>query len=411
MKLDFPTLYLVILLNSLTLTVIWGAIAYVHATIPAARHWLGACILTTIGGGLLAMQGDGFNLALAVSGNALVIFGFGLVWIGVRSFYGRPGGWWTSALVTLVAVLVLAAVSDSSEARNVVYATGQIVLVSLAAVHLLFREERSLGAWVAALAMIVGMLGQGAEAVMNLMRIGGVLSDASYYDFAAFCLLTIIFGAVVWNFGFVLLAIDRLRSELAALAVADELTGLPNRRRFMEAAAAEALRADRTGRPFSLLMLDLDDFKSINDRRGHSAGDAALEHFARTAAALMPPQAMLARLGGDEFCALLPETSAGEAGVVADALVQRFRAAAFGWKGEAVALTVSIGVAEWLPPYGTDLATVIEAADAALYEAKNRGRNGHAVFRPGPGAKVASNSNQAAGQAEPADAAKRLICQ
>lgn len=411
MKLDFPTLYLVILLNSLTLTVIWGAIAYVHATIPAARHWLGACILTTIGGGLLAMQGDGFNLALAVSGNALVIFGFGLVWIGVRSFYGRPGGWWTSALVTLVAVLVLAAVSDSSEARNVVYATGQIVLVSLAAVHLLFREERSLGAWVAALAMIVGMLGQGAEAVMNLMRIGGVLSDASYYDFAAFCLLTIIFGAVVWNFGFVLLAIDRLRSELAALAVADELTGLPNRRRFMEAAAAEALRADRTGRPFSLLMLDLDDFKSINDRRGHSAGDAALEHFARTAAALMPPQAMLARLGGDEFCALLPETSAGEAGVVADALVQRFRAAAFGWKGEAVALTVSIGVAEWLPPYGTDLATVIEAADAALYEAKNCGRNGHAVFRPGPGAKVASNSNQAAGQAEPADAAKRLICQ
>lgn len=411
MKLDFPTLYLVILLNSLTLTVIWGAIAYVHATIPAARHWLGACILTTIGGGLLAMQGDGFNLALAVSGNALVIFGFGLVWIGVRSFYGRPGGWWTSALVTLVAVLVLAAVSDSSEARNVVYATGQIVLVSLAAVHLLFREERSLGAWVAALAMIVGMLGQGAEAVMNLMRIGGVLSEASYYDFAAFCLLTIIFGAVVWNFGFVLLAIDRLRSELAALAVADELTGLPNRRRFMEAAAAEALRADRTGRPFSLLMLDLDDFKSINDRRGHSAGDAALEHFARTAAALMPPQAMLARLGGDEFCALLPETSAGEAGVVADALVQRFRAAAFGWKGEAVALTVSIGVAEWLPPYGTDLATVIEAADAALYEAKNCGRNGHAVFRPGPGAKVASNSNQAAGQAEPADAAKRLICQ
>ncbi|MGF7009140.1 GGDEF domain-containing protein [Aminobacter sp. BE322] len=409
MKLDFPTLYLVILLNSLTLTVIWGAIAYVHANIFAARHWLGACILTTIGGGLLAMQGDGFNLALAVAGNALVIFGFGLVWIGIRSFHGRPGGWWTSALVTLVAVLVLAAVRDSSEARNVVYATGQIVLVSLAAVHLLFREERSLGAWVAALAMIVGMLGQGAEAVMNLMRIAGVLSDASYYDFAALCLLTIIFGAVVWNFGFVLLAIDRLRSELAALAVADELTGLPNRRRFMEAAAAEALRADRTGRPFSLLMLDLDDFKSINDRRGHAAGDAALEHFAGTAAALMPPQAMLARLGGDEFCALLPETSAGEAEAVAGALVQRFRAAAFDWKGEAVPLTVSIGVAEWLPANGTDLATVIEAADAALYEAKKRGRNGHAVFRSG--AKVASNSNQAAGQAGPGDAAQRLICQ
>ncbi|PWK63842.1 GGDEF domain-containing protein [Aminobacter sp. AP02] len=410
MKLDFPTLYIVILLNSLTLTVIWGAIAHVHRNIAAARHWLGACILTTVGGGLLAMQGDGFSLALAISGNALVIFGFGLVWIGVRSFYGRSGGWWTSALVTLVGVAVLTIVRDSSEARNVVYASGQIVLVSLASFHLLFREERSLGAWVAALAMIVGILGQGAEAVMNLMRIAGVLSDVAYYDFAAFCLLTIIFGAVVWNFGFVLLAIDRLRSELAALAVADELTGLPNRRRFVEIATAEALRAVRSEKPYSVLMIDLDDFKAINDICGHAAGDAALRHFAGSAGALLPAQATLARLGGDEFCVLLPETAAREAAAVADQLVRGFHSADFDWKGEKVALTASIGVAEWLPAYGADPATVIEKADAALYETKRSGRNGYSIFCS-KAVKVASNSNQAAGSLASGTETRRLICQ
>ncbi len=408
MQLDFPTLYLVILLNSLTLTVIWGAIAHVHRNIPAARHWLGACILTTVGGGLLALQGDGFNLALAVLGNALVIFGFGLVWIGVRSFYGTDGGWGVSAAVTLASIAVLLVVRDSSEARNVVYATGQIVLVSLATIHLLFREERSLGAWVAALAMIVGMIGQGAEAVMNLMRIAGVLSDKGYYDYAAFCLLTIIFGAVVWNFGFVLMAIDRLRSELAALAVADELTGLPNRRRFMEMAAAEALRAGRSRKHFSVLMLDLDDFKSINDTYGHAAGDAALRHFAGTARAWLPVQATLARLGGDEFCALLPETAAREAGSAADQLVRGFHAADFVWKGEKVALTASIGVAEWLPAYGDDPAMVLEKADAALYETKRRGRNGYSIFRPKAVPKVASNSNQAAGPLAAGKGGKRV---
>ncbi|MGO4831877.1 GGDEF domain-containing protein, partial [Rhizobiaceae sp. 2RAB30] len=252
MKLDFPTLYLVILLNSLTLTVIWGAIVYDYRNFRAARYWLASCVLSTFGGGLLALQGNGFNFALAASGNALVIFSFGLVWIGVRRFFGQDGGMVTSAAVALASIVVLAFVRDSSEARNVVYATGQITLISFAMVHLAFRAKRGLGTVVAALAMLTGIVGQGAEAVMNLMRISGVLSDTGYYSVAGFCLLTIIFSAVVWNFGFVLLAIDRLRNDLALLAVVDELTGVPNRRRFMENAAIEERRARRTRRPVSI---------------------------------------------------------------------------------------------------------------------------------------------------------------
>lgn len=388
MKLDFPTLYLVILLNSLTLTVIWGAIAYDYRTFRAARHWLASCVLSTLGGGLLALQGHGFDFILAASGNALVIFSFGLVWVGVRRFYGKDGGLITSAVVALASVVVLAFVRDSSEARNVIYATGQITLVSFAMIHLAFREQRSLGTMVAALAMLTGIIGQGAEAVMNLMRIAGSLSDEGYYSVAAFCLLTIIFSAVVWNFGFVLLAIDRLRNDLALLAVVDELTGVPNRRRFMENAAIEERRARRTGRPFSILLLDLDNFKTINDGYGHAAGDASLRHFAGLAAKSLPEVATLARLGGDEFGVLLPETGAGDAGALANDLVRVFRTGGFEWKGQPVPVTASIGVAEWSGTEKSGVASVIENADAALYETKKRGRNGYSVFRPGqPGSK------------------------
>lgn len=384
MKLDFQTLYVVILLNSLTLTVIWGAIAYAYRGFPAARYWLAANVLTTMGGGLLAMQGEAFNFLLAAAGNGLVIFGFGLVRTGVRRFYGRSEGWAASILVTAGAIAALAALGTSSESRNVIYATAQVVLVALTAFHLLFREERRLGSSVAAIAMIVGILGQGSEAVTNLMRIGGALSAEGYYRFAAFYLLAVIFAGVVWNFGFVLMAIDRLRSELAALAVVDELTGVPNRRGFMERASLEEKHARRTGRPFSLLLLDLDNFKAINDNFGHPAGDASLEFFVRNATGLLPEQAVLGRLGGDEFCVLLPETDLQAAETVADELVRLFRATAFHRKGQTITLTVSIGVAQWSPTDPAGMAGTIENADAALYETKSRGRNGCSIFRQTP---------------------------
>jgi diguanylate cyclase (GGDEF)-like protein len=381
MTLDFPTLYLVILLNSLTLTVIWGAVAYAYRRFPAARHWLAANVFTTVGGGLLAMQGESFDFVLAAAGNGLVIFGFGLVWTGVRSFYGRTGGWVASTLVTLCAVAALAVAGTSPESRNVIYATGQIVLLALASFHLLFREKRTLGTWVAALAMMVGIAGQGTEAVANLMRIASVLSTDEYYRFAAFCLLAIIFAAVVWNFGFVLMAIDRLRSELAALAIVDELTGVPNRRGFMEHARLEEKHAHRSGQVLSVLLLDLDNFKAINDTYGHAAGDASLKFFVEKAGAHLPDQAILGRLGGDEFCVLLPETDLQAAERVADGIVRLFRGTVFRWKGQTIPITVSIGGAEWSTTDPAGVAGTMENADVALYETKSRGRNGCSIFR------------------------------
>lgn len=384
MKLDFFTLYLVILLNSLTLTVIWGAIVHAYRGFPAARHWLAANILTTAGGGLLALQGETFDLPLAAIGNGLVIFGFGLVWTGVRCFHGKSGGWIVSILVTACAIAALAFVGTSPESRNIIYAIAQITLLALACFHLLFREKRTLGTWVAALSMIGGMLGQGTEAAANLMRIAGVLSTDDYYRFAALCLLAIIFGAVVWNFGFVLMAIDRLRGELAALAIVDELTGVPNRRGLMEHARVEERQARRSGLALSVLLLDLDNFKAINDNYGHAAGDASLVFFAETTGRHLPEQAILARLGGDEFCVLLPETDLQAAEALANDLVRLFRATVFRWKGQPIPITVSIGGAEWSAKDPAGLGGAMEKADVALYETKCRGRNGCSIFRQTP---------------------------
>jgi diguanylate cyclase (GGDEF)-like protein len=339
-------------------------------------------VLTTIGGGLLMFQGGALDLFFAFFGNAMVIFGFCVVLVGVRHFHGERRGWSFSVGLTALAVCVMLLLRDSQEARNVVYATAQIVPLTIAAIYLMQPKRRSLGAAVAALAMAVGILGQGTEAVLNSLRLLGLLSTDGYYKVAAYCLLTIIFSGMVWNLGFLLMAIDRLQAELAQLAGTDELTGLPNRRRFMERLATETQRAHRNGSGFSVLLVDLDNFKNINDTLGHAAGDHCVQHFAGIAVRRLRGQGMLARTGGDEFCILLPETDLRQAEEIAGALVELVAANQPNWRGHAVALTISVGVAEWSPRGDKTADETLEAADAALYEAKRNGRNGYVLARP-----------------------------
>jgi len=156
----------------------------------------------------------------------------------------------------------------------------------------------------------------------------------------------------------------RAHQELERMASTDDLTGALNRRRFLEVAGAELARCERYGRDASLLMLDLDHFKSVNDTRGHLAGDEVLVAFADACSALMREQDRFARLGGEEFAVFLPETALA----AALALAERVRAAA-----EGVGVTVSIGAAQWEP--GSDVEVLYAMADKQLYAAKQDGRN------------------------------------
>jgi diguanylate cyclase (GGDEF)-like protein len=163
-------------------------------------------------------------------------------------------------------------------------------------------------------------------------------------------------------------------TDLVERASIDVLSGLFNRRHFLEAAAGEWSRFDRYERPLSLMMLDIDLFKAINDRYGHDAGDQAIAHVAAICRGRKRASDVVARLGGEEFALLLPETSIDSAAVAAERLRAQIADAPLVVAGEPIRLTVSIGVAEADHRMDSFL-TLMKEADAALYRAKHRGRN------------------------------------
>jgi len=164
---------------------------------------------------------------------------------------------------------------------------------------------------------------------------------------------------------------------LLALSNLDGLTGLSNRRHFDLMLATEWGRAARTGKPLSALMIDIDCFKALNDRYGHQRGDQCLRRVAE--ALRNPPRRAydsVARYGGEEFVVLLPETKMADAIRIAESICQAVRGLKLenlGAIGDVV--TVSIGVATRIPGQGDKVASIVEAADCALYAAKRSGKN------------------------------------
>jgi diguanylate cyclase (GGDEF)-like protein len=180
------------------------------------------------------------------------------------------------------------------------------------------------------------------------------------------------------------MAIDRLRNEVADLALLDDLTGVGNRRHLLQRLTEECARSERSGEPFSLLVIDLDGFKTINDTYGHAAGDACLQHFTLMAQTRLRPSDMLARTGGDEFCIMLPSSTLQEGAMVARRVLDVCRRDAEQCVGADVPIAVSIGVAQWTPEIGAFPDPLIAAADHALYAAKKEGRNRYALYDPAP---------------------------
>lgn len=162
-------------------------------------------------------------------------------------------------------------------------------------------------------------------------------------------------------------------AELENLATRDPLTGVLNRREWVRQAELELARAQRQGSALSLLMVDLDHFKAINDAHGHPVGDAVLCDVARTMAEAIRQTDRLARFGGEEFVLLLPDTPAASAWLLSERLHQRLADAA--WPVPGLEVSASLGLATWEPGQPAALQTLLQQADAALYEAKRQGRH------------------------------------
>ena len=181
----------------------------------------------------------------------------------------------------------------------------------------------------------------------------------------------------------------RHAEQLEKLATTEPLTGLHNRRHFLALADKEWSRFQRYHRPLSMLMLDVDHFKRVNDRFGHRTGDEALKRVAEGCSANQRQSDIIARIAGDEFALLLPETDAAQARAVAERIQSNLAVQPIIADGEPLLLTVSIGIAAaTLSMSGID--ALIKAADQALYESKAQGRNRMAQFAAKAPAKLAA---------------------
>jgi diguanylate cyclase (GGDEF)-like protein len=235
--------------------------------------------------------------------------------------------------------------------------------------------------WGAVLAIPVLLAGLvfGFRALAAVIRpdtiVAMVTADSSFNAGSAMLYQVV---ALAFQLTLVALVVAQFVAELQNASRYDALTGLLNRRAFEEALDAEVQRSRRLGEPFSVLMIDADHFKEINDREGHAAGDRALQHLGTLLAAHMRDIDRVGRYGGEEFVVLLPGTARHEALVTAERLREKVQGLPPRWQERALPLTISIGVSKWRGD-GDDVASLLARADAALYQAKEAGRNCVAV--------------------------------
>src|SRR6202158_5395731 len=324
--LSVPTLWTVFVVDFLALGLIWAYVARSYPKLEAARFWTGSTFAA--GGGAGAAVGRGARswtvstfaaaggAALAMlrfavdsllpllAGGTVMIFAACLAAMGIKRFYDRPVSWRGTALITGLSFAGLAFFIvgyDSMSMRILVYSLGQSLPFALTLKLLLARQDgrSSPGARLAGTVAIFIIAIYAIRGVGSLLQIGNfsvIQSNPAQWA----VLLVLIFLSMAWNFGCLLMAMDRLRNEVADLALLDDLTGVGNRRHLLHRLTEECARSERSGEPFALLLVDLDAFKSTNDPHSHAAGDACLQHFAVMAQTRLRPGDMLARAGGDE---------------------------------------------------------------------------------------------------------------
>lgn len=166
----------------------------------------------------------------------------------------------------------------------------------------------------------------------------------------------------------------KMEEDLRILATTDALTGAKNRRHFLQIAEEERIRAQRYGAPLSVIMMDLDHFKHVNDSHGHAGGDEVLRRFVAIAKEHLRATDILGRIGGEEFAVLLPETDGAGAYVLAERIRQSIADTPVCWDGKVILVSVSQGVS-CLDPDDANIHDLVSRADKALYAAKAQGRN------------------------------------
>lgn len=349
---------------------------------PSLRWWLGGLLLEAVGFMLFALRGTVPDWISIVAANTFISFGLSCTAISLRSFYGMPVRrrelFGLSALTGLLA-LALTSVQPNPHWRVVGLALLTALLTGSSA-SAVFRHKRAVDevARLTGLLFVLATLGilarAGQEAFWPAWVSDPISGSPSNLPFLGVLLLLPVLSTV----GFLLMCTERGQQQLESAARTDYLTGIFNRRAIEDLAARAISAARRHGAPLSVVSLDVDHFKRVNDQYGHEAGDNALIEVVRRMREIMRAEDLVGRQGGEEFVVLMPDIGLDNARRAAERLRASFEDRPLlisdGERRVGVSLTVSVGVAT-LEPADQQFSHLLRRADRAMYAAKAAGRN------------------------------------
>src|ERR1700738_1614399 len=372
MLLDTSTLYLVATMVAAML----GAMLLFFGrqeNIPALQWWGTAYLLGAASVALWTLAADTLGPLLSLALNAVGFIACGMVWNASRVFHGRKPtlpGLVFGAIAWIAAAKLLPA--DAAALRLTIGAGIVAVYAALTATELWTERRRTMQSRWRAIAVPVlhGFVLMLPIVLGSLLHPRGeTFSNSIWVTVFAIELVLYAVGTVFVIF---MLVSERTVTAHKNAASMDPLTGMFNRRGFAEATSRVIEREANGGRPVTVMIFDIDHFKSINDRFGHPAGDEILKLFAAVVVNALRITDISGRIGGEEFAALLP-CSLEEAVIAAERVREAFESSGIVDETGPVDTTVSIGVAGG--PAGTELEVLLAAADTALYQAKRGGRN------------------------------------
>jgi len=376
MNLDVNTLFLVTIYVEAILGLLL-LFAWVQNTAIYAVAWWGfADLMRAASIMLFGMYGSVSDLISIDLANAILFTAFAVTWTGARVFDHRKPRWlllFGGAALWLV-LYRIPAIQNSWDLRMLL-ASGIITAYTWATAYEFWRgrSEPLVSRWPAIFMFF-------AHGALYLLRtpFGAMIAPVNNQVFASVWITVLSFEALLFTIAiaFILLAMAKERTEHRhkTASLIDPLTGIANRRAFLQDAEVQLKRQATEPRPMAVLLLDLDNFKSINDRFGHAIGDRVLQMFAEVGSGCMRRFDIFGRLGGEEFAALLVDTSRERALAVAEQIRSSFVEVTGMVEGKPVVATVSIGV---VISYDAvlDLSALLAQADHALYRAKDNGRN------------------------------------
>jgi diguanylate cyclase (GGDEF)-like protein len=348
--------------------------AWLHQRqVNALVVWAAAFGLGAIATALIISRGHLPTFWTITIANTALACGYGLLWSGARLFDGRrvmPIVALLGAGLWLVAYPLPEVHADATYRAVIMAMIG--ASYTLAAAFELWRDRRDnlRYRW-----PVIGLLILHAVAVLlRILLAGTELTTIEITELASFVMFETVLLSMCCAYLLPGMVGERVASRHMTDARIDPLTGINNRRSFIEQGERIVLRCVQDKRPVALLLCDLDHFKAVNDEHGHAAGDRVLIAFCRLAEEQLRPSDLLARLGGEEFVCLLPDLSAKDALSVADRLRLAFADAPQRIEGDVFRCTVSIGLAV-SDATCSDLYALLTNADRALYRAKKGGRN------------------------------------